>query len=302
VTQLRESRTRLRHTEPRLTVAAHAKINLTFEVLGHRADGRHEVATVLQTISLADRLGFAPAASQLSLRHRGLKPQSDDDLILRAAGLFRERTGIAARYDIECAKRIPIAAGLGGGSANAGATLRTLNALCDARLRSEDLEEMAMELGADVPFAIEGGTALGSGTGGALTALPDAPAHWLVLVPIASRDPLKTSEMYGRLEPRDMTDGGATRRQAAAIASGRIDYDAVGSAFARAATERWPETAAGLRALKNAQALAASVSGAGPSVFGLYEKRAAALGGLAAVRAASLPARLHRFVGRVVSA
>jgi 4-diphosphocytidyl-2-C-methyl-D-erythritol kinase len=282
---------------PTLVVPAHAKINLTFEVLGRRPDGLHEVATVLQTISLADRLEFSPA-KELSLRHRGLRPDGEDDLILRAARLFEQRTRVDTGFAIECTKRIPIAAGLGGGSANAGATLRGLNALCDAGLDSNALEEMATELGADVPFAIEGGTALGSGTGGTLTALADAPPHWLVLVPIDSREAQKTAEMYARLNPGDLTDGASARRQAAAIAAGRIDCDAVGSAFTRAAAVRWPFTAAALRALENAQSLAASVSGAGPSVFGLYEKRASAIGGLATVRAAGLPARLYRFAPR----
>jgi len=281
-----------------LVVSAYAKINLTFEVLGRRSDGLHEVATVLQTISLADRLRFSPA-KEIRLRHRGLKPTSEDDLILRAARLLLGRTGLGAGCMIECAKRIPLAAGLGGGSADAGATLRGLNALWKTGLGTVALVEMAAELGADVPFAIEGGTALGAGTGGTLTDLPDAPPHWVVLVPIASGDVRKTAEMYRRLKPDDLTGGAAARRQAAAVASGQVDYDAVSSAFARAAAESWPPTAGALRALREAQSPAASVSGAGPSVFGLFAKRASAIDGLASVRAAGLPARLYRFTRRM---
>lgn len=287
-----------RNVELPLVVPAYAKINLTFEVLGRRPDGLHEVATVLQTISLADHLRFTPS-SALSVRHRGLRPDGEDDLILRAARLLQKRARTADGALIECTKRIPIAAGLAGGSADAAATLRALNVLWSTHLDIVELARLASELGADVPFALEGGAALGTGAGGDLAPLPDAPAHWVVLVPIASDDPRKTAAMYARLYPVDATDGTAARRQAAAIEQGHVDYTAVGSAFERAATERWPRTAAAIRVLRDAQASAAAVSGAGPSVFGLYEKRASALGALASARAAGLPARLYRFTRRV---
>jgi 4-diphosphocytidyl-2-C-methyl-D-erythritol kinase len=282
-----------------LVVPAYAKVNLTFEVLGRRPDGLHDVATVLQTISLADRLRVEPGDG-ITLHHRGPQPSSDDDLIVRAARLLQKRTGTRFGCAIECVKRIPIAAGLGGGSADAAATLRTLNQLWETHLDAMELAKLASDLGADVPFFIEGGTTLGTGTGGDLAPLPDAPGHWLVLVPVPSGDARKTAEMFTRLESRDVTDGSAAGRQAAAVAAGGIDYSAVGSAFGRLAAERWPRTAASLGALREARAGAASVSGAGPSVFGLYEKRAAAIGGLASVRAAGLPARLYRFTPRML--
>src|SRR5437660_1200734 len=226
-------------SEPALAVPAYAKINLTFEVIGRRPDGLHKVATVLQTISLADRLSFAPARD-LSLHHRGPRPTGEEDLILRAARCLQEATEKTHGATIECTKRIPIAAGLGGGSADAGTTLRALNALWSVGLDAADLVRLGAELGADVPFAVEGGTALGTATGGDLTSLPDAPAHWVVLVPISSDDSRKTADMYGRLDRSDRADGSAARRQAAAIGQGYIDYGCVGSAFERAAADRWP--------------------------------------------------------------
>jgi 4-diphosphocytidyl-2-C-methyl-D-erythritol kinase len=278
-------------------VSAYAKINLTFEVLGTRPDGLHEVATVMQTISLADRLRFG-RGSEVTLRHRGLRPSGEDDLILRAAALFRSRANVSSGCAIECAKRIPIAAGLGGGSADAAATLRALDLLLEAGLGGTELAALGAELGADVPFLIEGGTALGTGTGGTIAPLPDAPPHWVVLIAIASGDTRKTAEMYGRLGANDIGDGATARRQVEAVRRGTLDYGAVGSAFNRAAADRWPQTAAALRALRAADAAAASVSGAGPSVFGLYEKRAVALGALASLRAAGCQARLYRFTSR----
>jgi len=116
-------------------------------------------------------------------------------------------------------------------------------------------------------------------------------------VPV-SGDGQKTSEMYRSLEPADFSDGTAAQGQAAAIATGRIDFGAVHSAFTRAACTRWPATAAALEWLRAAGASAASVSGAGPSVFGLFARRSDAIGALASVRAAGAVAGLHRFSKR----
>ena len=291
-----EERGRLLRESVALT--APAKINLTLEVLGKRTDGLHEVATVMQTITLADRLRFSPAAER-TLRYRGNGPGDDADLILRAARLLRERKDVDAGCQIECTKRIAVAAGLGGGSADAAATLRALNELWHVGLNASDLAELGAELGADVPFLVEGGTALATGTGREIAPLPDAPPHWVVLVPIPATEAAKTADMYRALEPRDLTDGSNARRQAAAISEGDLDVGAVASAFMRVASERWPSTGSALDALQQADAQAVSVAGAGPSAFGLYPKRTDALGGLARVRAEGLPAGLYRFAKRV---
>lgn len=277
-----------------VVVGAHAKVNLCLDVLGKRADGLHEVATVLQTISLADRLHFCSDAA-LTLRCRGMDV-APDNLILRAARLLRERTGVAQGCAILCEKRIPIGAGLGGGSADAAATLRTLNGLWATGLSPEDLAALAEELGADVPFALRGGTALATGSGRTLVSLPDAPPHWLVLVPGSGGATRKTADMYAQLEPADFTDGSRARLVAAAIAQGRIDYLSVQSAFYRAVARRWPDARRARTALLASGAAAASVTGSGPSVFGLYPSRRAALNGYAQLRSAGLVALLRSFV------
>ncbi len=283
------------HNSPTLTASAFAKINLTLEVLSRRDDGLHEVATVLQTIDLADGLRFRHAEA-MSLRCRGM-PATPDNLILQAANLLRDAIGVSDGASIHCAKRIPAAAGLGGGSADAAATLKGLNQLWGVGMDEEQLKELASLLGADVPYALRGGTALATGNGRTLEWLPSAPRHWVVLVPLRADDPAKTAAMYRCLVPSDMTDGTLARRQAAAITAGAVDYECVRSAFLRAAEDRWPEVSRALDALLVAAACAASLSGAGPSVFGLYRRRAAALEGIRAVRGEGLPARLCRFVG-----
>ena len=277
-----------------LVISAHAKVNLCLEVLGKREDGLHEVATVLQTISLADRLRFVPGA-QVRLHCPGA-PAGPDNLILRAASLLRERTGSRAGCAIDCVKRIPVGGGLGGGSADAAATLLALNEFWSTGLSIEELADLARELGADVPFFLRGGTALATGTGTTLHQLPDTPRHWLVLAPIGDPALNKTGSMYGSLTAAGFTDGTAARRQATAIAGGELDYDRIGSAFSGPARERWPATASAASVLARSSPLAVAVSGSGPSVFALYSSRAVAIAALHSLRAAGTPGQLHRFV------
>ncbi|MPZ13515.1 MAG: 4-(cytidine 5'-diphospho)-2-C-methyl-D-erythritol kinase [Chloroflexi bacterium] len=277
-----------------LSVDAYAKINLCLEVLGRGDDGLHRVATVMQTVSLADRLWFTPA-KDLTLRCRGMRV-SPDNLILRAARLLQERTGARAGCAVLCEKRIPVAAGLAGGSADAAATLRALDELWQLGLSQEALAQIGSELGADVPFTLRGGTALATGSGRILDPLPDAPSHWVVLVPLRSPSAAKTAEMYGRLAPADFTDGSATERQAAAIREGTVDLSLVRSAFTRLAMARWSRVRRALSALAATHVAAVSVSGAGPSVFGLYAGEQEAIVGGAALRTIGLPAATYRFV------
>jgi 4-diphosphocytidyl-2-C-methyl-D-erythritol kinase len=282
---------------PRVTVRAYAKINLGLEVLGKRPDGLHEIRTVLQTIDLSDRLDFAPGPG-VSLRCRGMRV-TPDNLILQAAHLMKDRGSVAEGVDIACLKRIPIGAGLGGGSADAAVTLCTLWSFWGVRLDADTLVDLAGRLGADVPFCLRGGTALASGDGREVQALPPAPPHWVVLVSMDSGDVVKTGGMYGRLTAGDWSDGARVHLQAEAIRGGRLDYGSIGSAFEPHAIERWPRTRQALEVLEEEGALAASVSGSGPSVFGLFLRRVDGLPALHRLRRLGLPASIHRFVGPV---
>jgi 4-diphosphocytidyl-2-C-methyl-D-erythritol kinase len=286
------------HSGP-LRVRAPAKINLGLEVLGRRSDGLHEICTVLQTISLGDRLEIS-LASGIALGCRGMLAEPDN-LILRAANLFRARSGARAGCHIICEKRIPLGSGLGGGSADAAATLRALNYLWGTGWTLSDLEELAAEIGADVPFCVRGGTAIGSGSGRTIRSLPPTPGLWVVLVPLASASTAKTGEMYGALEKRDFSDGSRTRRLSLAIEGGEIDPTALVSSFDRSARARWPETALALDVLLGTRCLAATVSGAGPSVFALYRSRGEALDGLWTTRRLGLGSTLRRFVPGILA-
>ena len=173
---------------PRLS--APAKVNLTFEALGRRADGYHEVRTVLHAISLADEIAFAPAddlrfaveSPDAGARSSAASaPAGDDNLVLRAARLLRREAGVKAGATIRLRKRIPVAAGLGGGSSDAATTLRGLRRLWGLDLDADALRELAAQLGSDVPFFVTGGAALAEGRGERLTPLPPAQGGVVVM-------------------------------------------------------------------------------------------------------------------------
>jgi 4-diphosphocytidyl-2-C-methyl-D-erythritol kinase len=283
-----------RRVMSRLTLPAFAKINLCLEVLGKRPDGLYEVTTVMQTISLADWLQFRPGPI-ISLECEGMDVTADN-LILQAAALLRQATEIPGNCLIFCQKSIPLAAGLGGGSADAAVTLRALNMLWEAGLSDGELMELSRRLGADVPFSIYEGTALGTGTGSDIQRLPDAPSHWIVLVPGSAASDHKTAEMYGALGPENYSDGSGARRMAAAIEQGELPYDAISSAFTAAASARWPEVERVLTELRRGPALAASVSGSGPSVFGVYADRGIATDEAARLGELGIAGSVYQFV------
>ena len=194
-----------------LTIRACAKINLTLEALGKRADGYHEVVTVMQTIDLCDELTLEPAAD-VSLRCSEPALETDDNLALRAADLLRRHTGFEGGVEAYLMKSIPIAAGLGGGSSDAAAALVGLRRLWGLERAVADLRPLAAALGSDVAFFLSGGTALAEGRGDQVRSLPPMPtAHVTLLAPrveIAN----KTAAMYARLTPESYTSGERSAR------------------------------------------------------------------------------------------
>ena len=141
-----------------ITIDAHAKLNLTLEVLGKRDDGYHDIASIMQTLDLADTLTIRPADS-LSLTCSLPELSGPDNLAFKAADFLCSETGVSDGANIHIEKRIPVSAGLGGGSADAAATLVGLNRLWGLELSNDRLRYIGAKLGSDVPFLIEGGTA-----------------------------------------------------------------------------------------------------------------------------------------------
>ncbi len=189
-----------------VTVKAHAKINLGLRVLNKRPDGYHEVDTVLQALDLYDVLTLEPRASGgISLTSPGLDIPADENLAYRAARLLAERVGLPRGVRIALEKRIPVGAGLGGGSSDAAAVLQGLNALFELGLDREGLLALASELGSDVPFFLVGGRCRARGRGERLAPVPvpaaERGATYALLVPPFSLGAREVYEAWDRLLP-----------------------------------------------------------------------------------------------------
>jgi len=180
-----------------------AKINLRLKVLGKRADGYHEVDTILQSMDLCDEVTIALSNEDLRLHAPPHLPSGEGNLCYQAAQAFFARLGRVPGATLWLTKRIPVQAGLGGGSSNAAAVLLGLNQLHHNPLSTEELGLLAARLGSDVPFFLAGGTARARGRGEQLEALPDARQWWLrIIKPYAG---LSTAEVYAAWRPHTGT-------------------------------------------------------------------------------------------------
>jgi 4-diphosphocytidyl-2-C-methyl-D-erythritol kinase len=252
-----------------LVLRASAKVNLVLEVLGKRPDGYHELSTVMQAVDLFDRLTVEAAATITLETSEPALPTDDRNLVVRAARLLQEAAGIEAGARIVLDKRIPLAAGLGGGSSDAAATLLGLNRLWGLRWRRERLVELAVKLGMDVPFFLGRGRALGTSRGEVLSALPGVGGYALVLVNPGVG--LSTQEVYGRVPPGWRAESDGTKRMLDALKKRNVVR--VAGALTNH-LEHWVEPAMPVigrmkAALLAAGALGAAMSGSGPTVFGL---------------------------------
>ena len=256
-----------------LRLRAPAKINWTLEVLGKREDGYHEVRTVLQTIALADVITLTPHDGiSLSLTGNvdalaGQPPETN--LAHRAAQLLQRDATQGVRIELE--KRIPVAAGLGGGSSDAAAVLRGLRMLWHLDISDDELAAAATQLGSDVPFFLRGGTALASGRGEVLDPLPDYARQRLFLAwPNRSAPAGKTANMYGSLRPSDSTDGSRSQLIAERLRAGKpTAANAVYNAFEQALRRVDPAYAQQLDELPSLGG--PHLCGSGPAIFYLLE-------------------------------
>jgi 4-diphosphocytidyl-2-C-methyl-D-erythritol kinase len=249
-----------------VSIAAAAKLNLGLEVLGRRSDGYHDVRTVLQTVSIVDHLTVSESRI-LQVVSPGFDLTSGENLALRAARLITEELDtLPVRIDLR--KAIPPAAGLGGASSDAAASLRAIPALWRRQRSPAWLAGLASQLGSDVPFFLTGGTALATGRGEEIAALPPLPLVWFVVAVPELNMPNKTATMYRCLTPGDVTDGAAVDAVAASIASGSLpNWSSVPNAFTRALLELHPQLHALRGIFRRAGAPFVAVTGAGPGHF-----------------------------------
>jgi 4-diphosphocytidyl-2-C-methyl-D-erythritol kinase len=185
-----------------MNILSPAKINLTLEILGRRPDGFHELDTWMLPVGLYDTLEIKPASRPSFTSNVPELKGDSSNLVVRAAQLFNEATSIQATYEIRLEKNIPIGAGLGGGSSNAGATLRLLNQLHNAPLRTVQLEALAASLGSDVAFFVSGQSAWCRGRGELMEPRPFPRDLWICLFkPGFSISTAATYRAYAALPP-----------------------------------------------------------------------------------------------------
>jgi 4-diphosphocytidyl-2-C-methyl-D-erythritol kinase len=263
---------------PALALQTPAKINWVLEALGKRNDGFHELALVFQAISLWDELSFYPKdrGLELSIESSPAPLEADDsNLVLKAAKLFFQAAGFEAGIRIELKKNIPLAAGLGGGSSDAAATLWGLNHLYKTRMPLEKLQALASRLGSDVPFFLTGGTALGLGRGEIIE--PWEPAVDFSLVLVKPEEGLATPKVY-QSGMAVFTQGEKARELKPLLQT--KDPGAVARGLFNGLEPAAFSLLARVQSLKNSLleegALGALVSGSGPTVFALVDNEKAA--------------------------
>jgi len=282
-----------------LRASAYAKVNLGLEVLGRRPDGFHEIVSATQTISLHDTVD-ASMADALTVEMDPPLVPDEDNLVRRAASLLAAAATCAPAARILVRKRIPLAAGLGGGSSDAAATLRLLDRLWQSQAGWALLGELAAELGSDVSlFLAVGGTCLIRGRGEIVEPLPPPATVWLALACPNYDIPDKTRALYRALDPSDWTDGATTRDLADRLRAGNgLIGTRLVNAFDRAAAAVYP----GFAELRAALAVAAGVpvrlTGAGPSLIALFATRPEAEAAAERMRRVNVPVFVCRTVNR----
>ena len=252
----------------RLDLRALAKINIDLRILHKRPDGYHELRTIFQTISLADRISVAYEAAEDTRISIDGDAVIEDNLIARAARLVVDELRCGGYFRFGLRKSIPMGAGLGGGSSDAAAVLLALPGLMGRSIEPARLQELAASLGSDVPFFLHGGTAVGLGRGEELYPLPDLPAMPGLLVTPAIH--VSTAEAYGALSPRvDAREAGRKRAEFAQVAWAE-DVKRARNDFEGPVFERHPELADIREKLARSGAVCARMTGSGSSLFGLF--------------------------------
>lgn len=253
---------------------AAAKINLTLDVRYKRPDGYHEVEMVMTMVDLADRIEMRelPRDTIIISSQAGYIPLDEKNLAFQAARLIKDRYDVRQGVYIHLDKKIPVAAGLAGGSSDAAATLRGLNRLWRLGINNEELRVLGAELGSDVPFCVSGGTAVARGRGEQLEFISSPPQCWVVL----AKPPINvsTADVYGRLRAGSIAAHPDTARMVEAIRM--KDFHemcaGLGNVLEEVTLPMYPE----VRQLKNCMerlgAEGVLMSGSGPTVFALCSK------------------------------
>lgn len=277
-----------------ISVKALAKINLGLDVLRKREDGYHEVCMVMQTIHLYDRLDIVKNRSgQITMEtNLAFLPTNENNLVYKAAKLLCDEFGIKDGIHVNLQKRIPVAAGMAGGSTDAAAVLYGVNKMFDLGLTTQQLMERGVKIGADVPYCIMRGTALAEGIGEKLTQLPP-----MVKCPILIAKPainVSTKFVYENLKP-DTVNHPDMQQLVADIKAKDLHGIAahMGNVLESVTIPEYPIIAEIKEHMMNHGAVGAMMSGSGPTVFGLFEDEKTAEAAYEAMKKSELAKQVY---------
>ncbi len=265
-------------TSNKVIIKSYAKINLTLDVTKKRKDGYHDIVTIMQTIGLFDVVTIEKTRRNGITLSTNLSflPTDERNIAYRAAKLFFERALVLCDIKIHLEKSIPVGAGLAGGSSNAAAVLVGLNRMFGSPLTQKQLSGIGAELGADVPFCMQCGTALCKGIGDIVTPLADAPLmHLLVVKPKLS---ISTRDIYKILDTTEVPSHPDTNAMLDAITSGSVKSIAknLANVLENVTEPRYPVIKGIKQTMKNQGALGCMMSGSGSAVYGIFTTAAAA--------------------------
>lgn len=272
-----------------ITLKAHAKINLTLDVTGFTDNGYHSLSMIMQSVALADLLTIDAISEGILFSSGSTRiPVNENNLVFKAARLFLDAMSLPHNVHIDLKKRIPVSAGLAGGSADAAAVLTGLNEFFGCGLSLEELKALGVQLGADVPFCLTGGTALCEGVGEIITKLPDMPdCYILIAKPLRGMSTPKAFALF------DEYDGPLPEVNNAAAIQALHNKD-LDTLCLHAANKLQPITESCVGTVKYLAekfaengAKAASMTGSGTAVFGIFDSR---------MTAEKCRRRLHRAV------
>lgn len=254
-----------------IVIESYGKINLGLDVLHKREDGYHEIKTIMQQISLSDTLTLREMKDDIALgSNNNDLPMDSSNLVYKAWKAIQRRTGINRGIEINIHKRIPIAAGLAGGSTNASAVLKGLNELWGLGLKEEELKNIGVEIGADVPYCIMGGTALAEGIGEKLTKLRAFKDKNLLLINPGIG--ISTAQVYNslKLEKKPKVD---IKKIISSIEKDDLKSvaESIANVMEEVVIEKNPIISEIKKDMIKYGALGSLMSGSGPTVFGLFE-------------------------------
>lgn len=253
-----------------LAVKSYAKINITLDVLGKRPDGYHDLKMIMQSVSLHDIVTIAPNKDTITVAcNRKFLPTDETNLAYRAAAEFFKAYGTSDGADIFISKRIPIAAGLAGGSGNAAAVLKGLNKIYGGVFSNKQLCEIGLKIGSDVPFCINGGTMLAEGRGEILTPLaPMKETHFVLATPHMS---VSTKKVFSKLNVASLVEHPDTNGIITAINNGNIRETAIRMYNVLETVMRHPVIKKLKSEMTELGAWGTVMSGSGPTVIGIFK-------------------------------